>query len=156
MTDRDVIAIDQDPLGKQGWRAHFSLWCVIAAPLIAGNDVRKMTPEVHAIMTDRDVIAIDQDPLGKQGWRALADPSRNIELWIKQLSDGEWAVCALNTADHAADLTIKWEYLEWQLKGHYTLKDLWNKKSAGDTKTPKNGRLESHDVARYRLTPLKP
>jgi alpha-galactosidase len=154
--DPDMLEVGNSGLTLAESRAHFSLWCMIAAPLIAGNDVRKMTPEVRAILTDRDVIAIDQDPLGKQGWRALADPGRNIEIWIKELSNGEWAVCALNTSSAAADLTIVWEYLEWQLHGHFALKDLWTKQAAGDTKTPKTVRVDSHDVALYRLTPLKP
>jgi alpha-galactosidase len=154
--DPDMLEVGNAGLTLAESRAHFSLWCMIAAPLMAGNDVRKMTPEVRAILTDKEVIAIDQDPVGKQGWRALADPSRNIEVWIKELSNGEWAVCALNTASTAADIVIVWEYLEWQLKGHYTLRDLWAKTAAGDTKTNKTVRLDSHDVALYRLTPIKP
>ncbi|HEX2854375.1 MAG TPA: glycoside hydrolase family 27 protein [Opitutaceae bacterium] len=154
--DPDMLEVGNAGLTLAESRAHFSLWCMIAAPLMAGNDVRKMTPEVRAILTDKEVIAVDQDPLGKQGWRALADPSRNIEVWIKELSNGEWAVCALNTAGTTADIVIVWEYLQWQLKGHYTLRDLWAKKAAGDTKTDKTVRLESHDVALFKLTPLKP
>lgn len=154
--DPDMLEVGNPGLTFAESRAHFSLWCVIAAPLIAGNDVRKMTPEVRALFTDKDVLAVDQDPAGKQGFRALADPGKNIEIWMKELSNGEWAVCALNTGSAPAELKIDWEYLEWQLKGHYSLRDLWTKQPAGDTKTTKVVRVDSHDVVLYRLTPLKP
>ena len=95
--DPDMLEVGTEGLTYAESRAHFSLWCIIAAPLIAGNDVRHMKPEYRDMMTNKDVLSIDQDALGKQGFRALADPGKNIEIWVKELSNGEWAVCALNT-----------------------------------------------------------
>jgi alpha-galactosidase len=154
--DPDMLEVGSEGLTLAESRAHFSLWCILAAPLMAGNDVRHMSPEVTAILTDKDVLAIDQDALGKQGFRCLAEPANNIEVWAKELSNGEWAFCALNTSSSEADITIKWEYFEWILKENtYALHDVWGKKAAGDTSKPKTVRLASHDVALYRLTPLK-
>ncbi|HVW21498.1 MAG TPA: glycoside hydrolase family 27 protein [Opitutaceae bacterium] len=151
--DPDMLEVGNAGLSLAESRAHFSLWCVIAAPLMAGNDVTRMTPEVRAILTDRDVIAIDQDPLGKQGFRALAEPAKNIEVWVKPLQGGEWAVCALNTAAEPADLTVEWSQL-WTLgPGTYAVRDVWSKQAAGDTRRPLTVRVASHDVALYRLTP---
>ena len=135
-------------------RAHFSLWCIIAAPLIAGNDVRHMEPRYLEMMTNKDVLSIDQDALGKQGFRALADPGKNIEIWVRELSNGEWAVCALNTNSAAADITVEWKRL-WTIQGHFNVQDVWAKKPAGDTSKSITVRLDSHDVALYRLTPIK-
>ena len=71
-------------------RAHFSIWCMMAAPLVAGNDITKMTPQTKSILTDKDVIAIDQDTMGIQGFRYAKKDS--LETWVKPLSNGDWAV----------------------------------------------------------------
>lgn len=152
--DPDMLEVGNEGLTFAESRAHFSLWCIIAAPLIAGNDVRIMTPETLALMTNKEVIAIDQDPLGKQGFRALADPGKNIEVWIKELNNGEWAVCALNTSQAPADITVEWNRL-WPMQGEFTVHDIYAGKSAGDTRKPATFHLDSHDVALLRLTPVK-
>ncbi len=72
-------------------RAHFSLWCILAAPLMAGNDLRKMSRETDAILTNKEVIAVNQDPMGVEGYRYRVQDS--LETWVKPLSDGDWAVC---------------------------------------------------------------
>ncbi len=152
--DPDMLEVGKEGLSFAESRAHFSLWCIIAAPLMAGNDVRHMTPEIHDLLTDRDVIALDQDPLGKQGFRALAEPGKNIEIWVKELSHGEWAVCALNTSNAAADLTVHWDQL-WTVRGQFSLRDLWAKKDAGDNSKPYTAQVAPHDVLLFRLTPVK-
>ncbi|MDI1249800.1 MAG: glycoside hydrolase family 27 protein [Lacunisphaera sp.] len=152
--DPDMLEVGNPGLSLAESRAHFSFWCLLAAPLMAGNDVRTMTPEIRAILTDRDVIAVNQDPLGKQGFRALAEPAKNLEIWVKELSGGDWAVCALNTGTAPADLTIAWDRL-WTIRGPHTVRDLWTKKPAGDTAKPATFRVDSHDVVLLRLTPVK-
>ena len=152
--DPDMLEVGTHGLSYAESRAHFSLWCILAAPLIAGNDVRHMEPGITALLTDRDVLAVDQDSLGKQGFRALAEPAKNIEIWMKELSNGEWAVCALNTSTAPADLMIEWRRL-WTLKGVYSVKNLWTKKSEADTRQPATFRVDSHDVVLLRLTPAK-
>ena len=152
--DPDMLEVGNEGLTLAESRAHFSLWCMIAAPLIAGNDVRNMKPEVREILLNKDVIAIDQDALGKQGYRALADPGKNIEIWVKELSKGEWAVCALNTHSAAADITVEWDRL-WTIQGKFNVHDVWAKKSAGDTTKPFKAHVDSHDVLLFRLTPQK-
>jgi alpha-galactosidase len=152
--DPDMLEVGTEGLTYAESRAHLSLWCVIAAPLIAGNDVRHMEPRYLEMMTNKDVLSIDQDALGKQGFRALADPGKNIEVWVKELSNGEWAVCALNTNSAAADITVEWKRL-WTIQGNFKVQDVWAKKPAGDTNKSITVRLDSHDVALYRLTPLK-
>ena len=60
--DPDMLEVGNGGMTTPEYRAHFSLWCLLSAPLMAGNDIRKMTPEIHDILTNKDVIAIDQDP----------------------------------------------------------------------------------------------
>ena len=111
-----------------------------------------MPKEVHDILTDKDVIAIDQDPLGKQGWRLRAETSR--EIWVKELSGGDWALCVLNTGAVAADLTTDWSAIPI-IDREYAVRDVWAKQDLGTTRQNHTGRVESHDVMLYRLTPIK-
>ena len=150
--DPDMLEVGNKGLTLAESRAHFSLWCIIAAPLIAGNDVRNMTPEVHDILTNKDVIAIDQDSLGKEGYRFRAETGR--EIWVRPLANDQWAVCVLNTGGAAADLTTDWSRLSF-LKGEYSVRDVWAKKDLGTTGTPHTDHVESHDVVLFRLTPVK-
>lgn len=150
--DPDMLEVGNEGLTVAESRAHFSMWCLLAAPLMAGNDVRKATPEILAILTDKEAIAIDQDPAGKQGWRYRAEPGR--EIWVRELAGGEWAVALLNTGDTAAELSVDFGHM-WFLGGTCAVRDIWEKKDAGTTAKPFTKRLESHDVALLRLKPIK-
>ena len=150
--DPDMLEVGNAGLTFAESRAHFSLWCLLAAPLMAGNDVRHMTPEILAVMTDREAIAIDQDPAGKEGWRFRAEPGR--EIWVRELSNGDWAVALLNTGDQPADLSIDFGPM-WFLGGTCQIRDIWDKKDTGTTAQPFTKRLASHDVALLRLKPIK-
>ncbi len=156
-------------------RAHFTLWCMMAAPLILGNDITNMTPETLAIITNREMIAVDQDPLGIQGLRLKKDG--DLQYWFKPLSDGDWAFCILNTGDAAVMVPVDWTALEVNdtLSGratsfgivNYTVRNIWNPAAKPFTTLAK-GRgkqrgqmvpvntqvvVGSHDVAAFRLTP---
>lgn len=152
--DPDMLEVGNGGLTFAESRGHFSLWCLLAAPLMAGNDVRNMTAEIRALLTDREALAINQDPKGRQAIRALSAPSKNIEIWAKELEGGEYAIGALNTGNAPAELTIEWERL-WFLKGRYTVRDVWAKKAVGTTESPYKAVAESHDVLLFRLAPAK-
>src|SRR5207247_2883682 len=81
--DPDMLEVGNGGMTTTEYRSHFSLWAIMAAPLIAGNDLRSMTPEIHDILTNKEVIAIDQDTLGRQRRRGCRDV--DIEVWSKQL-----------------------------------------------------------------------
>jgi alpha-galactosidase len=149
--DPDMLEVGNGGLTIAESRAHFSLWCVLAAPLIAGNDVRSMTPEVRAILTNRDVIAVDQDPLGREGFRYRSDPGR--EIWVKPLSNREWAVCVLNTLPRSADLSVDWAGLTFLTERYYHIRDLWTGKEAGRSVDAFTARVEPHGALLYRLRP---
>ena len=152
--DPDMLEVGNGPMTEAEWRAHFSLWCVIAAPLIAGNDVRHMAPAVQDILTNRDVIAVDQDSLGQEGTRYVTGATR--EVWAKPLSGGGWAVCLFNPGKGPATLDVRWAQDVPALAGHaYAVRDLWAHADRGDTATPFHGKLPSHDVALFRLTPKR-
>lgn len=150
--DPDMLEVGNRGLTVAESRAHFSLWCILAAPLMAGNDVRRMSGEIRDILTDMEVIEIDQDPLGKQGYRFSDEPGK--EVWVKELSDGEWAVCVLNDSNSTAEMKLNWKDLTF-LKGKYQVRDLWQKKNLGSTDENFASQVASHDVALFRLSPVK-
>ena len=109
------------------YRAHFSMWCMVAAPLIAGNDLRSMTPETTKILTNKEVIAIDQDALGRQGRRIRDDG--DLEVWVKEMTENRRAVALFNRSSHPADITVNWT--EIGMEGTLKIRDLWEHKYLG-------------------------
>ncbi len=87
-------------------RSHFSMWAMIAAPLMSGNDLRDMNPQTLSVLTNKEVIAVNQDKLGIQGFRHEVKDS--VETWIKPLSDGSWAVAFLNRSEQVRKFSIDW------------------------------------------------
>lgn len=125
------------------YRTHFSMWCMVAAPLIAGNDLRSMAPEIIKILTNREVIALDQDPLGMQGQRIVVDDGGSKEVWVKKLSDNRMAVALLNKGDKPAVIQFTWK--ELGIKGERKLRDLWKHKNLGEFEnTFKSGEIPGH------------
>ncbi len=88
--DPDMLEVGNGGMTDIEYRSHFSLWAILAAPLIAGNDLRNMRPEIHDILTNKEVIAVDQDSLGREGERVRKNG--DAEVWAKQLKDGSRAV----------------------------------------------------------------
>src|SRR5271167_673062 len=91
------------------YRAHFSLWAILAAPLIAGNDLRDMKPEIREILTQKEVIAVDQDTAGNQGRRVRKNG--DLEVWARQMHDGSRAVVLLNRGTEDREIAVSWEDL---------------------------------------------
>jgi alpha-galactosidase len=150
--DPDMLEVGNEGLTFAESRAHFSMWCMLAAPLMAGNDVRTMKPEILAILIDKEALAIDQDPAGKEGWRFRAEPGR--EIWMRELANGDWALALLNTGDKPADLTVEFGPM-WFIGGKCQIRDIWDKKDVGTTEKHFTKRLDAHDVALLRLKPIK-
>ena len=118
--DPDMLEIGNGAMTDAEYRTHFSLWSMLAAPLIAGNDVRAATPGIREILTNREVIAIDQDKLGAQGFRVRRDGA--LEVWKKPLSDGV-VVGLFNRGAQAAWMTVKWA--EIGVAAPSKVRDLW-------------------------------
>jgi hypothetical protein len=94
-----MLEVGNGGMTPDEYRMHFSLWAMIAAPLIAGNDLRAMTPEIQSILMNKDVISIDQDSLGKGGSQLAPQGSPangDVVVWTKPLADGGFAVAFFN------------------------------------------------------------
>ena len=130
-------------------RSHFSMWAMLAAPLLAGNDLPNMKPEIKAILTNKDIIAIDQDRLGRQATRVYSDGE--IDVWTRQLSGGATAVAILNAgSDRVATHPFHLSLTELGLHGPQKGTDLWTGKEILLTEDMPL-EIASHDILLFRI-----
>ncbi|PYT47944.1 MAG: alpha-galactosidase [Acidobacteria bacterium] len=120
--DPDMLEIGNGGMTDDEYRTHMSLWAILAAPLLAGNDLRNMTPTILEILTNREVIAVNQDKDGKQGRRIAK--SGDQEVWAKPLFDGGLAIELFNHGDAPAKITVKWSDLGLK-SAPVRIRDLW-------------------------------
>jgi alpha-galactosidase len=142
-------------------RAHFSIWCMLAAPLMSGNNLHNMSPQTTSILTNKDAIAIDQDPLGVECFK-YAMTADSVETLVRPLINGDIAVCFVNRMDKPQTINFDWSANTINdavsktsvdfTKSTYKLHDLWSKKDIGTTKKPLKQTIASHDVVMLRLS----
>ena len=125
--DPDMLEVGNGGMSAIEYRTHMSLWALLAAPLLAGNDLSTMTPETTAILTNREIIAVDQDPRGVQGDRVKAEGG--LEIWAKPLNGGAKAVGLFNLSDQPAWLEVN--FAEVGFSGPVKARDLWAAKDLG-------------------------
>ncbi len=145
--DPDMLIVGMIP-HKQAI-AHFSLWSVLSAPLIAGNDIRNMSPETLEILTNREVIAVNQDPMGVQGTRYKKDGRK--EVWAKPLADGSYAVVLFNRGLLAKNISFKWSdlKLDWETA---KVRDLWKKQNLGNFKDSFTAKVEGRGAVMVKIS----
>jgi alpha-galactosidase len=144
--DPDMLEIGNGGMTDTEYRTHMSLWALLSAPLLAGNDLRNVTPEILSILTNREVIAIDQDRLGRQARRVKA--MGDIEIWTKPLSGGATAVGVFNRGAATAEVTISCHDI--QLCGG-AVRDLWTHTDAGTLGPARAVSVQSHGVVLFRI-----
>ena len=149
--DPDMLEVGNGGMTNTEYRAHFSLWCLLAAPLIAGNDVRSMTPEIREILTNKEVIAVDQDALGKEGTRVSKDG--DLEVWSRQLHDGGRAVILLNRGTTESTITARWEDLGYPPHLSAAVRDLWEHKDLGQFTGKYSASVPAHAVVMVTVRP---
>ncbi|WP_020658808.1 NPCBM/NEW2 domain-containing protein [Amycolatopsis benzoatilytica] len=148
--DPDMLEVGNGGMTDAEYRAHFSLWALLNAPLIAGNDLRSMDPATAKILENKDLIALDQDWGGKQGHKIRDDG--DVEVWAKPMSDGSAAVVLFNRGGAAADVAVRAADLGIRHSGQYRVRDLWSGEeshSAGDL----HGTVAAHGAVVYRVWP---
>lgn len=145
--DPDILEVGNGGMTADEQRTHFSLWAMLAAPLIAGNDVSNMTAETKSILLNKEVIAVDQDSLGKQGDRAYAEGP--LEVWTKPLANGDMAVALFNRVEGATHMTLRLEAIGWH--GPAMARNLWTHESAGRIDGSYTVAVPGHGVVMLRL-----
>ncbi|MGH9545987.1 MAG: glycoside hydrolase family 27 protein [Terriglobales bacterium] len=149
--DPDMLEVGNGGMTTEEYRAHFSLWSILAAPLIAGNDLRDMKPEIHDILTNQEVIAVNQDPLGSEGRRVVKDG--DLEVWAKQMQDGSRAVVLLNRDTTEKEIGVSWENLGYPSHLSASVRDLWKAKDLGQFKGKFSSKVAPHSVVMLKVTP---
>ncbi|MEP6627641.1 MAG: glycoside hydrolase family 27 protein, partial [Ginsengibacter sp.] len=154
--DPDMLEVGNGGMTNTEYRAHFSLWAILAAPLIAGNDLFHMTEPTRDILTNKEVIAVSQDPGGKQGYK-VAD-NGDQEVWVKPMSDGSFAVLLLNRGQDRAFMTATVEEVGLSKSASFKVVNLWSQGGRNQEKTYSTNDLirssvPSHGVAMFRVYP---
>jgi alpha-galactosidase len=110
------------------YRSHMSLWCLMASPLLCGNDIRNMNRATKEILMNSEIIAVNQDPLGKQA-KKISDTGFE-EAFAKPMADGTWVVGLLNRKDSLA-MPVRISWKELGIEGEWMVRDLWEHRDLG-------------------------
>ena len=146
--DPDMLEIGNGGMNDDEYRTHMSLWSILAAPLLAGNDLRGMSPVILEILTNREVIAVNQDKAGKQGRRVAQ--SGEQEVWARPLADGAHAIGMFNRSAAPATVSVKWGELGLKAspkKG----RDLWTHRDVTFNGAEYSVTVPSHGVVMLRV-----
>jgi alpha-galactosidase len=149
--DPDMLEVGNGGMTNTEYRAHFSLWALLAAPLIAGNDVRLMTPEIKEILTNEEVIAVNQDKLGRGGRRVAKNG--DVEVWAKEMSDGSRAVILFNRGASESRVDVMWEEIGYPRHLPAKVRDVWEHKDVGSFTGSYSAKVGSHAVVMVRIAP---
>jgi len=145
--DPDMLEIGNGGMTDTEYQTHMSLWSLLAAPLLAGNDIRDMKPSIAEILMNHEVIAVDQDKLGKQGVRVAKNG--DVEVWSKPLADGGHAVGLFNRGADTAQVTAKWSDLG--ITGSHKIRDLWKHADVGKMDGQYTAQVPSHGVVMVKV-----
>lgn len=146
--DPDMLEIGNGGMKPDGERTQMSLWSLLAAPLLAGNDLTKMDATTKDILLNKEIIAIDQDPLGKAGDRVWAEGP--LELWARPLANGDYAVGLFNRNGMSANMQFSLKDIHWQ--GPANLRDLWAHKDLPVVEKSQTFLVPAHGVVMLRIS----
>ncbi len=149
--DPDMLEVGNGKLTLDEDRTHMGMWAMLAAPLLAGNNLSQLTPDVTSILTNRDVIAIDQDPLGKQANRVFAEGP--LEIWSRPLANGDVAIAIFNFGEDENFLRgISLHLKEAGAANGWKAHDVWAGKDLGKIKDDYKFSLPRHASLLLRLS----
>jgi alpha-galactosidase len=157
--DPDMLEVGNGGMTYEEYKTHFSLWCMLASPLMAGNDLQNMTPETKSILLNKEIIALDQDSLGRQA--VCYRDNGDYQIWIKALANNEKAICLLNKSDEKKSVLVDYALLAKANTGrrsgpsmnleNYRVRDLWEHKDLTLKETSIFVDLLPHTVKVYRF-----
>jgi alpha-galactosidase len=147
--DPDMLEIGNGGMTDTEYRSHFSLWAIMAAPLLAGTDLREATPQTLDIYLNEDVIAVDQDPLGVQGKVVKTDGTHLV--FAKPLADGDVAVALFNEGDAPAAMSVTARQAGLTRAPAYAVDDLWSDDTV-ETAGTIAANVGPHATAMYRVS----
>jgi alpha-galactosidase len=149
--DPDMLEVGNGKLTADENRTHMGMWAMLASPLLAGNNLSELTPEVTSILTNREVLAIDQDPLGKQASRIFAEGQ--VEIWARPLSNGDIALIVINFAESKTLLrNIGLHLAQAGAANGWKARDVWAAKNLGPIQDDYKFTLDKHASLLLRLS----
>ena len=149
--DPDMLEVGNGGMTKEEYRAHFSMWALFSAPLLAGNDISNMTADTREILLNKEVIAIDQDPLGQQGRRVKKTGDQ--EIWSKQLENGSRAVVLLNRGPAPTKIAVSWTDIGYPDSLAASVRNLWTANDLGKQTGTYSADVPSHGAVMLTIKP---
>ncbi|XP_042489133.1 alpha-galactosidase 3 [Macadamia integrifolia] len=153
--DPDMLEVGNGGMTYQEYRAHFSIWALMKAPLLIGCDVRNMTAQTMEIISNEEVIAVNQDPLGIQGKKVSAEGEDNCsQVWAGPLSGNRLVVALWNRCSETVTITANWEVLGLDQTVSVSIRDLWkHEELSGNAVASFSNKVESHECQMYIFVP---
>ncbi|CAA2978798.1 alpha-galactosidase 3-like [Olea europaea var. sylvestris] len=154
--DPDMLEVGNGGMTYQEYRAHFSIWALMKAPLLIGCDVRNMTSETFEIISNEEIIAVNQDPLGVQGRKVYAyGPDGCYQVWPGPLSGSRLVVSLWNRSSKNATITVNWAALGLESSTHVSVRDLWKHEFVSlNSASSFTAQVDSHSCETYVFTPV--
>jgi len=147
--DPDMLEVGNGGMTRDEYRTHMALWAILAAPLLAGNDVRSMNAETKDLLLNTEVIAVDQDAKGVQGRRIWDEGP--LEIWARPLADGSQAVGLFNRGESSLLMTLEMKQLG--VTGTVHLRDLLDHKDLGTATGSYTTQVPQHGVVMLKVLP---
>jgi alpha-galactosidase len=149
--DPDMLEVGNGGMTDEEYRTHFSLWAMLAAPLIAGNDLANMSSATKATLMNQEVIAIDQDVLGHEGHRVRKDG--DLEVWTREIAGGDRAAILLNRSLAPQQMTLHWEDIGYPANVEAAVRDLWKHADEGRQHGSYTAIVPAHGVVMLTIRP---
>jgi len=146
--DPDMLEVGNGGMKRDEYRMHMALWAILAAPLLAGNDLRSMSPETKELLTNSEVLAVDQDKKGVQGHRVWQEGP--LEIWAKPLADGSQAVGLFNRSESATKITLDFKSIG--VPAAAKLRDLLDHKDLGTMENSFSANVPTHGVVMVKVS----
>src|SRR2546426_1035447 len=146
--DPDMLEVGNGGMKRDEYRTHMALWALLAAPLLAGNDLRNMSPETKELLLNSEVLAVDQDAKGVQGRRVWQEGP--LEIWVKPLADGSQAVGLFNRSESATKMTLDFKSIGAPASAK--LRDLLDHKDLGTIQNSYSTDVPTHGVVLVKVS----
>jgi alpha-galactosidase len=151
--DPDMLEVGNGDLTPDENYTHMTQWCMLAAPLLIGCDMPKMSPFIVSLFSNDEVLAVNQDALGRQGTLLKRDVAAKTEVWMKPLEDGTRAVAFYNRSDSPADVTVEFSELSLFGSNPNSVWDLWRQRDLGSMTPALSVKVAPHGAELYRIGP---
>jgi len=143
-----MLEVGNGGMDRDEYRTHMALWAILAAPLLAGNDLRNMSQETKDMLTNADVLAVDQDPKGVQGHRVWQEGP--LEIWTRPLADGSLAVGLFNRTEATLKMTV--DFRSIGAPATAKVRDLWERKDLGTLENSYSSVVPKHGVVFLKIS----